>query len=243
MRKEMKQTAVIIGGTTGIGLATAQRLLKSYEVVIIGRNAERLQAATERLDNKARGYICDASDPTSLEAVFKKCDTVDHVVIAAANHGGVMPFEAVNNETLDQGLDGKLRVHITAAQVAQKFLSDQGSLTFISAITARTSMAHSSLLAAINGAIASMVPVLAVELSPRRVNAILPGVIDTEWWNWLPDGSREEVFAGIARTLPVGRIGTADDVAGAIEFLIHNTFTTGILLPCDGGSQLVVGKG
>ncbi|MGF7228592.1 MAG: SDR family oxidoreductase [Candidatus Saccharibacteria bacterium] len=242
MQEQAKQTVVIIGGTAGIGLATAQRLLKNYTVVIIGRNADRLQAALQKLGDKAEGYVSDARDKTSLEAVFQKCGIVNHVVVAAANHGGVMPLESITAEALDEGLDGKLRVHLTAAQVAQKFLASEGSLTFISAITARSSMANTSLLAAVNGAIASMVPALAVELAPRRVNAVLPGVIDTDWWEWLPGEAREGVFEGIARTLPAGRIGKADDVADAIAFLVGNTFTTGVLLPCDGGSQLVVGK-
>lgn len=242
MQEHIKQTVVIIGGTAGIGLATAERLIKDYNVVVVGRNADRLQAALQKLGDGAEGYIADAGDKASLEIAFKKAGSVDHVVITAANHGGVMPLELITTDALDEGLDGKLRVHLTAAQVAQKFLAPEGSLTFVSAITARSSMANTSLLAAINGAIASIVPALAVELAPRRVNAVLPGVVDTDWWEWLPGEAREEVFGSIARTLPVGRVGKADDIADAIAFLIGNSFTTGILLPCDGGSQLVVGK-
>jgi NAD(P)-dependent dehydrogenase (short-subunit alcohol dehydrogenase family) len=71
-----------------------------------------------------------------------------------------------------------------------------------------------------------------------RVNAVSPGVIDTDWWNFLPDGARAEVFDSVAATTPVGRVGTADDVADAIEFLVGNSFTTGIVIRVDGGARL-----
>ncbi|WP_433601867.1 SDR family oxidoreductase [Nocardia sp. CA-135953] len=77
-----------------------------------------------------------------------------------------------------------------------------------------------------------------VELASVRVNAVSPGVIDTEWWNFLPEDARDEVFAGIAAQTPVGRIGTADDIAKAIEFRTDNTFTTGVVVRVDGGARL-----
>jgi len=153
-----------------------------------------------------------------------------------------MPLTDITTATLDAGIKGKLQPHLLAAQVAASILQPGGSITFVSAITARTSMPGTALLAAINGAIASLVPVLAVELAPLRVNAVLPGTVNTDWWDWLPTDTRTTVFEGMAKTLPVGRIGTPDDIADAITFLMNNTYTTGVLLPCDGGAQLVVGK-
>ncbi len=99
-------------------------------------------------------------------------------------------------------------------------------------------MPTTAALAAVNSGIEAIVPVLAVELAPVRVNAVSPRVIDTEWWNFLPEDARTDVFAGIAAQTPVGRVGSADDIAKAIEFLTDNTFTTGVVIRVDGGARL-----
>jgi NAD(P)-dependent dehydrogenase (short-subunit alcohol dehydrogenase family) len=236
------QKVIIIGGTAGIGLATARLLASKHEVVVTGRDQERMQLALKGLKGNVKGVIVDAADHQALRELFSKHGPVDHVVIAAANHGGAMPFADITADALNAGIEGKLRVHILAAQAAAKVLAPQGSITFVSAVTAIAPIVGASLLAAINGAIAAMVPALAAELAPLRVNAVLPGVIDTEWWDWLPGDVKQQVLEGAANSAPVGRVGSAEDVASAIEFLISNTFTTGVLLPCDGGSRLVTGK-
>ena len=78
---------------------------------------------------------------------------------------------------------------------------------------------------------------LAVELAPVRVNAVSPGIIATPWWDWMPAEARQQAFDGFAKTAPVGRVGTAEDLAEAIGFLVSSTFTTGVVLPVDGGSR------
>jgi len=242
----MAETIVIIGGTSGIGLATAQRAIKDgHKVIIIGRNRERLHKALTSLNDNANatGYTADAADADDLVSVFERIGSADHVVIAASHHGGVMALGDITKPLLDEAVKGKLLVHILAAQTAVKVLKPGGSLTFVSAITARTSMPTTALLAAINGAIASIVPVLAAELAPLRVNAVLPGTVNTDWWDWLPTDARDGVLDTIAKTVPVGRIGSPTDIADAITFLMHNGYTTGVLLPCDGGAHIVVGKG
>jgi len=90
-------------------------------------------------------------------------------------------------------------------------------------------------IGAINGMLLTVAPILAVELKPLRVNVVAPGVIDTPWWDFLPDEQRQAVFAEYAGKTPVGRIGRADDVASAIGFLVSNGFMTGQVLTCDGG--------
>lgn len=91
----------------------------------------------------------------------------------------------------------------------------------------------------INAAIEGMVKPLAVELRPRRVNAVSPGVVDTPWWNWLPEEKKRATFESFAAATPAGRVGKPEDIASAIVFLIGNTFMTGCVLECDGGLRLV----
>lgn len=90
-----------------------------------------------------------------------------------------------------------------------------------------------------NAAIEGLVKPLAVELKPRRVNAVAPGVIDTPWWNWLSEEQKEATSVSFAAATPVGRIGKPEDVASAIVFLIGNSFMMGCVIECDGGLRLV----
>ncbi len=93
-------------------------------------------------------------------------------------------------------------------------------------------------LAAINAALEATVPVLASELRPTRVNAVMPGVVDTPWWSRVPAAAKAELFEKLAGEVAVGRIGRPEDLASAIMFVTSNTFVTGAILDCDGGWKL-----
>src|SRR4051812_34640784 len=104
------QKVIIIGGTSGIGLATARLFAnKSYMMVITGRNEARMHSALKTVDGNVKGEIVDAADYEALQTLFSKYGSIDHVVIAAANHGGVMSFADITAEALDAGIEGKLR--------------------------------------------------------------------------------------------------------------------------------------
>jgi NAD(P)-dependent dehydrogenase (short-subunit alcohol dehydrogenase family) len=114
-----------------------------------------------------------------------------------------------------------------------------GSITFLTSISARMAHPGTAGLAAINGALEAMLGALARELAPTRINAVAPGVVDTAWWDRLPAAAKQRVFDEQARMLPVGRVGRADDVAQAVQFLAGNGFVTGTVLECDGGLHLL----
>ena len=86
-----------------------------------------------------------------------------------------------------------------------------------------------------------MVPTLAVELAPVRVNAVSPGIIDTQWWDALPADQRAAFFQAAGAASPAGRVGTPDDVAAAVTYLAGASFVTGTVLECTGGANLTVG--
>jgi NAD(P)-dependent dehydrogenase (short-subunit alcohol dehydrogenase family) len=121
-------------------------------------------------------------------------------------------------------------------------LAEHASITLITAASARAAFPGTSGLAAINGALEAMIPPLAVELAPRRINAVSPGVIDTPWWGRVPEEQRKELFAGLAATTPVGRVGRPEEVAQAINSLATNGFLTGVVLDCTGGANLPTGR-
>lgn len=235
----MNERVVVIGGTSGIGLATAERQQREgREVIVTGRDKDRLEAALERLRDGATGASVDARDEAATHAFFAALGSVDHVVVAATGATAAGPFHSLPVDQLRTAAEGKLIAQTVAAQGALKVLRPGGSLTFVTAGSAGAAIPGTAGLAAVNAAVEAMVPVLAVELAPIRVNAVSPGIIDTPWWDWLDADSRRQTFDAYAKNAPVGRVGRPEDVADAIAFLIGNTFTSGAVLSVDGGSRL-----
>ncbi|MEU8176023.1 SDR family oxidoreductase [Microbispora hainanensis] len=234
----MSERVVIVGGTSGIGLATAVRLAASgREVVVTGRTPERLERAVKEIGERGSGAVADARDPEAMRALFAEVGPVDHVVVNVSGRKGGGPFGSLSPDELRAALDDKLIAHVVTAQAALPALRRDGSLTFVAAASANSSMAGVAGLAAVNGAIESMIPGLAVELAPLRVNAVSPGVIDTEWWDGLGDG-RQGMLDAFAAGTTVGRIGAPGEVANAIAYLVETGYATGTVLTVDGGVRL-----
>lgn len=234
-----RERVVVIGGTSGIGLATAERQLsEGREVVVTGRSKERLDTAVRKLGAGARGASVDAADEAAVRDFFAGLGRVDHVVVAVTGSTAAGAFPSLAIADLRAAAEGKLIAQTVAAQAALTALRPGGSLTFVTAGSSGAAMPGTAGLAAVNAAVEAMVPVLAVELAPLRVNAVAPGIIDTPWWDWMDAEARRQTFDAYADRAPAGRVGRPEDVADAIGFLIANTFTTGAVLPVDGGSRL-----
>ncbi|MFE2430096.1 SDR family oxidoreductase [Streptomyces sp. NPDC059373] len=235
----MSERIVVVGGTSGIGLAVAERQLKEgREVVVTGRDAGRLRAALDKLGEGASGAAVDARDEEAMRALFAGLGRVDHVVLAATGATAAGPFRSIPAEALREAAEGKFVAQTIAAQAALEVLRPDGSLTFVTAGSAGAAIPGTAGLAAVNAAVEAMVPVLAVELAPARVNAVSPGIIDTPWWDWLDAEARQQTFDAYAKSAPAGRVGHVEDIADAIAYLIGAGFTTGVVLSVDGGSRL-----
>ncbi|HLG85465.1 MAG TPA: SDR family oxidoreductase [Bradyrhizobium sp.] len=233
------QHIVIAGGSSGIGLATARRLLDAgHRVTITGRTAARLDKALSVLDGRVASVVMDAADRANVKSVFAELGAFDHLVLAAGSTKGAGSFASVSMDDVRASFSEKVFPHFGTAQAALPHLAKDGSLTFVAAVTAHAAMPGTAGIGAANAAVAALVPILAAELKPLRVNGVSPGVIDTPWWDFLTDEQRMQLFADYAAKTPVKRIGTPDDIAQAIAFLITNTFMTGELIVCDGGLRL-----
>ncbi len=237
------QRVVVMGGSSGIGEAAAGAFAADgAEVVVTGRDRERLDAAVARIGGKTTGRQLDATDPAALAAFFAEEGAVDHLVVAVSGAAGSGPFAQLDLADLATGFDAKFWPQVRVLKAALPHLREDGSVTLITAASARAAIPGTAGLAAINGALEAMVPPLAVELAPLRVNAVSPGVIDTPWWDRVPAEQRAALFEGLAATTPVGRVGRAEDVARAIHMLAANTFVTGVVFDCTGGANLPTGR-
>jgi NAD(P)-dependent dehydrogenase (short-subunit alcohol dehydrogenase family) len=233
---------VIIGGSSGIGLGAAKMLAAAgAEVIIAGRDAGRLGTAAASIGASARAEACDAADPKSCADLFERLGRIDHLVLTMTGRLGGGEFAALPLGELRQAFEEKFWPHLIAAQTSLKSLSKNGSLTFVTGISARKVNPGGSGFAAINGALEIMTPTLARELAPLRVNAVSPGLIETPWYDFMPYPERQEMYANAAASLPVGRVGGAQDVARAIFYVVATPFVTGSVVECDGGARLTGG--
>jgi|HubBroStandDraft_1064217.scaffolds.fasta_scaffold01310_6 NAD(P)-dependent dehydrogenase (short-subunit alcohol dehydrogenase family) len=241
----LQRRIAVVGATSGIGRAAAELLrARGHAVLAIGRDPAKLDALARAADSAAAaGSLvvgrADGADGDAVRALLHTHAPIDDLVIAASGGKGAGPFAGLALDELRAGFEQKFWVHLTTLQAALDGLAPDASITLITAISARTAAPGTSGLAAINGALETMVPILARELAPRRVNAISPGIIDTPWWAGVPEPARGEIFAAYAASTPLGRVGEAHEVAHAIAFVVENRYVTGSVLEVAGGYQMV----
>lgn len=195
-------------------------------------------AAAHQIDRVASASV-DAREGDQLEAFFDEAGEIDHLVLSfSGGPAGAGPIHSLDLDELRAGFEGKFWPYVSALQRGLGHVRSHGSITMVTAASAGAPLAGAAGLAAINGALDSMIPALAIELKPIRVNAVSPGVIDTRFWSPLADHERRAMFDQYASATPVGRIGSPDDVAAAIVSVIANGFITGTVLRVDGGLAL-----
>jgi NAD(P)-dependent dehydrogenase (short-subunit alcohol dehydrogenase family) len=235
-------TVVVIGGSSGIGLAVARRCLANgTRVVIAGRSRQRLEAASAELGRPPAltAIVADIADQAQLRHLFEQAGTLTHLVVTAAD----LPYGPATTLTADammRAVRSKITGPLTAAQLATQRMRAHGSITYTSGIAAYRPIPGGALAAITNGALESMVRALALELAPIRVNAVSPGWVDTPMWDNLaaPD-VKQARLAEMAARLPGGRTGHPEDIANTIAFLIGDGFVTGTVLHAEGGQLLV----
>lgn len=226
---------VVIGGSSGIGLATAaQAKAEGAEVIIASRNPERLKAVADKIG--AKGIPTDVSNDDSVAALFKSCGSVDHVVVTAAQlRSG--PFKTVAMEDVRATFEGKFWGAWRVARAAD--IRPGGSLTLVSGFLSLRPRPGSAIVSAANGALESLTRALALELAPIRVNCVSPGIIDTPIRAAMPEAARKDYLAKTGAGLPVQRVGESEDIARQIHAFIANGFATGAIVYIDGGGLVV----
>ena len=229
---------VVLGGTSGIGYAVAQVCIQARaRVTVASRDPARVAATVRTLGATAASREVNAGDRYALEDFFSAAGPFDHLVLSLSSGGGAGLFRELDLLKLRQAIEGKFWAYVNAIQAGLPQLSRHGSITLITAESARVATPATSGLAASNGALNAMVPTLALELAPIRVNAICPGIVTTPIFERWPEELREQ-FAARAESTPVGRAGRPDEVAQVIMLVLENEYLTGSLFDVDGGIHL-----
>ncbi|KAF2186571.1 NAD(P)-binding protein [Zopfia rhizophila CBS 207.26] len=239
--------AIIIGGTHGMGLATAQLLIsQGAQVIVTGRSAEPIQSAKQQLGDQAHVI---QSDTTSLPAISALAQTtIDHfgsetpldLVFINAGYARLEPFTDVTEESYHRTCNTNILGAFFSAQKLAPLIKSGGSIIFTTSIANRRGIPGMSIYGAAKAAVHSLSQTLAAELAPRgiRVNVVSPGYIKTPTMG-VVGTSREdldEFEKQGAQVTPLGRIGAPEEVAKAVVFLGYEaTFSTGSEVVVDGG--------
>lgn len=231
------ESVVIIGGSSGMGLAIAKEAADAGAAVIIaGRSQGKLDEAIRVIAGDVATYIVDLSDERSVMKLFQSIGAFDHLVITGSSvkTGQLRELSLADARA---SMDSKFWGAYLAARYAQ--IRPKGSITFFSGILSRRPSSGLASLAAINAAVEALGRALALELAPIRVNVVSPGLTDTPAYATMPDDARKGMFAAVARRLPVGRVGRPEDIASLTLELMRNSFLTGLVVDVDGGAMLV----
>lgn len=230
------KTVLVVG--RGSGIARAITLLaraQGARVVVAGRDKAKLADAYN--DPGISAEVVGMTDDASIAALAERVGPVDHVVSTASARARGNLAE-LQRDNLRTSFDTKVIGPTMLAKYLASQINPGGSLVLFSGVHAFKHNVGYLGVGITNGAVDFLTRWLAVELAPIRVNAISPGVIDTGAWDAMGEDGKQDYFKHIAEHNPAGRIGTPDDIAGAVLFAMTNTFMTGMTLKIDGGQPL-----
>jgi len=248
MTRLTNQVAVITGGNSGIGYATAAELIaQGATVVITGKNAEAVAEAARTLGKGTVGIAADQSSLTDTDAlaaaVKGQFGTID-VLFINAGVAALAPLEAITEAQFDQSMDVNFKGAFFTLQKFLPLLKEGSSVTFLSSVNAYTGMPNTSVYGASKAAMNSLMRTAATELAPRgiRVNAVCPGPIATPLFGkvGLPPEAVQSFGAAMQQRIPLKRFGDATEVAKLVAFLssADAAFITGSEYVIDGGVNL-----
>lgn len=230
---------VLIGATSGIGLAVARRAAEAgAAVTIASRRPESIERALGRLPAGVVGRAVDASSGDEVAAFFDEIGQFDHFAYTAAENFTGFPLAEYTVESAQQFFALRLFHALDAVRLAVPHLTQNGSITLMSGTAAFKGGPGWTLGTAISGAVVSVARSLAVELAPLRVNVVAPGVVRSPLWSQMSDDDREAMYSGLADSLPLGRVGEPDDVAKAFLALMDQDYVTGTVSVVDGGTLI-----
>jgi len=239
------KTALITGGTTGLGLATAKLFIKEgARVIVTGRNPATIKAAQAELGDNAVVVSSDATSLPDMDALATKVkETLGKldVLFVNAGYGHFMPFEAVTEAVYDEMLNLNAKGPYFIVQKLAPLMPEGSSVVFTTSIANVKAVPTLSAYGAAKAALRAMTRSIAAELLPRgiRVNAVTPGPIgatDILQKVGMPKAAADQVYVQMAQSVPMKRLGQPEEVAKAVAFLaIDATFTTGAEFPVDGG--------
>lgn len=233
------KTIVVIGGSSGMGLATARvAALDGAHVTIASSRRDRIDAALRDLPDGCAGKVVDVRQEAQVEALVDSVGELDHVVFTA---GDAFTPRSLTDAALNDAhaiFDVRFWGAVTVIKHAAPRVRPGGSIALTTGTVGQRPVPGAALAAAGAGAAEGLVRGLAVELAPVRVNAVRAGAFRTPLWDAVPHAQRDALFARLAQRTLVGTVGDPEQIAAAHVYLMQNMYVTGTVLTVDGGLLL-----
>ena len=234
------QRIVVLGGSSGIGLATAQAAAREGATVVIASSQKtRIDEALATLPAGSEGHVLDLTDSRATQALFAQLGGFDHLVFTAGETLQLGRLADTDMDAAHRFFTLRYWGAYCAAKYGSSNIRKGGSIVFTSGIAGQRPRAGWSLGASICAAMEGLTRALAVELAPIRVNIVSPGVVQTPLWANMAEADRAALYQQMADRLPVGHVGDAAEIAQAYLYLMRQTYSTGQVLVVDGGAVLV----
>ncbi|MBO9614931.1 MAG: SDR family oxidoreductase [Dyadobacter sp.] len=231
---------VILGGSSGLGLATSKAAAaEGAHVIIVSSNAARVQNAVAELPGTGFGMQADLSDETSIKHLFEEIGMLDHLVFTAGESLLLSKIAETEVSTAREFFNLRYWGAFMAVKYAAPRVNAGGSIVLTGGIVSARPNAGWSIGASICAAMDGFTRAMAVELAPIRVNLVSPGIIRTNLWSSMAETERDAFYEQVAGTLPVRRVGEAEQIAQTYIYLMRQPFVTGQILVTDGGAVLV----
>jgi len=231
---------VILGGSSGLGFATAKAAaVEGAKVIIVSSNQKKIERALKELPTGNEGFAIDLSKEQNIEEFFMGIEKFDHLLYTAGENIRLARIAETDIAKARDYFTLRYWGAFAAVKYGAQKINEGGSICLTSGIASLRPGSGWSLGSSICGAMEGLCRAMAVELAPIRVNVVLPGVVRTNLWDSIPGNERESFYSSIANSLLLKRVGEADEIAAAYLFLMKQTFATGQTLVVDGGAVLV----
>lgn len=231
---------IVLGGSAGIGLATAKAAAaEGANVIIVSSNQQRIDKALAELPAGSNGYAIDLGKEENISSFFESVGNFDHLAFTAGENISLNMIAETEIAKAQAFLNLRFWSMFAAVKHGAKHINPGGSINLTGGIAGRRSPKGWAVAAALCCALEGFVRAAAVELAPVRVNSAVPGVIKTNLWDSMATTDRDALYQSVANSIPVQRTGEADDVALTFVYLMKQQFGTGQNIVVDGGTVLV----
>jgi len=231
---------LILGGSSGIGFATARAAAnKGAQVIIVSGNQQRIDRALAELPAGGKGFMVDLRDEGQIAKLFATIGQFDHLVFTAGEALQITAIADMGITDAKRFFDLRYWGAFTAVKYAAPHIKPEGSITLTGGCASLRPGKGWSLMASICAAMEGFTRAMAIELAPIRVNIVTPGLVRTNLWDGMSTQERENMYVHFSGELPVKYVAGPDDIAETYLYLMLQKYSTGQVVVTDGGYVLI----